>query len=176
MPASRPGKVHFQPRSLGLHLAAGRLVFRPDFANFFRLPGQIHVRARAAGNHQRRVPERVPLFPLHHLWRELHIQLFQRCDLLLGEPSDTAGDLEFGSQILPEHDPASAVPARRKFAHQGLPPANRKLSSQLFPALALPRDFQNAGANLRLQSLLRFIARQVARQILAYACACRHGG
>ena len=89
---------------------------------------------------------------------------------------DAAGDFEFGSQILPEHDPASAALARGQFAHQGLPAANRKLGAQLFPALALPRDFQNAGANLRLQSLLRFIARQVARQILTYTRTYRHGG
>src|ERR1035437_3683688 len=140
-------EAHLQPRAHGLHLAARRLVFGPYLANLLRLPGQIQVGSRAAGNHQWRVPERVPLFPLHHARRKFDMQLFQRGNLLLGKPSDAAGDFEFGGQILSEYDPVPAAFARGQFAHYRLPATNRKLGAQLFSALPLPTDFQNAGAN-----------------------------
>src|SRR5450759_1652581 len=143
-------EAHLQPRAHGLHPAARRLVFGPYLANLLRLPGQIQVGSRAAGNHQWRVPERVPLFPLHHARRKFDMQLFQRANLLLREPSDAAGDFEFGGQILSEYDPVPAAFARGQFAHYRLPATNRKLGAQLFSALPLPTDFQNAGANLSL--------------------------
>src|ERR1019366_5745920 len=104
-----------------------------------------------------------------HLRRELYMQLFERSNLLLGESSDAAGDLEFGGQVLSQYDPASAALAGGQFEHHWLPALNRKPGAQLFCALALPGDFQSAGADLRLQPLLRLVVRQVARQALTCA-------
>ena len=51
---------------------------------------------RAAGDHERGVPKRVPLFAVHHLRCEVDFQKFERADLLLGEAADAGGYLELG--------------------------------------------------------------------------------
>ena len=88
-----------QASSFRGHLASAGMKAGPGAADFPGRARQIHVCAGASGHHQRRVPEGIPLFPIHHFGRKRDAQLAQRRHLLFGEAALAAGHLEFRSQI-----------------------------------------------------------------------------
>ena len=154
-----------QARALRLHLAGAGVVSGPGAADLVRLTRQIEVGAVASRDHERRIPEGVPLFALDHFGRQRDAEFAQRRHLLLREAPHAAGNLKLGGEVRAQDDPRAAGLARRQFLDYRLPVADGELCPQLLTEVSIPGHLQHAGAELRFQAVLRPVAGHVAIEL-----------
>ena len=162
MPSVTPGKVGFQARAIGIHLAAGDLKLGPGALDLFGFARQIDGRIATGmpGNIQRGVPERVPFLTFDDVGRE-HAQGAQWSFLLGGDAPPSGGHLVFGSEVVSQYGPL-AVLLDGQFPHHGLAGVDPQRGAQRLAALALPGQFQRTRAHFGFQSVERFITLKLA--------------
>ena len=117
-----------------------------------------------AGQHERRVPERVPALLVDRLRCELDTGRTQRRRLILTEAANPADDVVFGREVLAERRQLAAGFFHRQIANHRLSVVDRKPRPQVRAVLARPRHDEQILIDRGRQSLARFVLRQVAAQ------------
>ena len=131
--------------------------------------GHAGRRGRVAAAHlgtqvERGVPEHVPLVGIDDVLRELHAQIPQRTELLVADPPQALGDLEFDSCIGCDGHPRLALVADCQLINDWCAVDDAEPKSQPLVFGTWPLDKQHVAQHVRCDAADRCVGREVTNE------------
>ena len=117
---------------------------------------------RTVGQHERRIPERIPAVLVDDRRRQLDARADERLGLLHAHAADAADDVVLGREVLPDRGPRPARLAHRELAHGRRAALDREARAQFLVVLAVPRHDERVLLDARRQPRRGLVLAHVA--------------
>src|SRR5262249_18362790 len=128
------------------------------------LPRRFVLQLGTIRQYERRIPERVPAFLVHALFRQLYPGGAERARLVHAETADAGDDVVLGREVLSDRSPLPARSLRGELANDRRAVLDRIAGPHLGAGLTVPRHSQHALLDAGREARRAFVAAHVAAE------------